>query len=109
MFEKSNSQRNGPMFPYRRKSRVSLIPLIQLLSLVLVFALPAIWGARIYTSSPVRYDKVVVQPGDTVWSLVARRTAAGSDVSEAVYEVSAVNHLHGSEQVRPGQVLLIPR
>ncbi len=96
------------MFPYRRRSRVSLIPFIQLLSLVLVFALPAIWGARIYTSSPAHYDKVVVQPGDTVWGIVARRTAAGADVSEAVYQVSAINHLGGGKQVRPGQVLLIP-
>ena len=97
------------MFPYRRKSRVSLIPFIQLLSLVLVFALPAIWGARIYTSSPAHYDKVVVKPGDTVWTLVAGRTPVGADVSEAVYEVSAINHLQGGKQVRPGQVLLIPR
>ena len=97
------------MFPYRRKPRVSLIPFIQLLSLVLVFALPAIWGARIYTSSPVHYDRVVVKPGDTVWSLVATRTAAGADLSEAVYEVSAVNHLQGGKQVHPGQILLIPR
>jgi len=97
------------MFPYRRKSRVSLIPFIQLLSLVLVFAMPAIWGARIYTSSPAQYDKVVVRPGDTVWGLVSRHAAAGSDVSEAVYEVSAINHLKAGKDVRPGQVLLIPR
>lgn len=97
------------MFPYRRKSRVSLIPFIQLLSLVLVFALPVIWGARIYTSSPRHFDRVVVRQGDTVWSLVARRASAGSDLSEAAYEVAAANHLSAGKQLRPGQVLLIPR
>lgn len=97
------------MFPYRRKSRVSLIPFIQLLSLVLVFALPVIWGARIYTSSPAHYDKVVVRQGDTVWSLVARRAQAGTDVAQAAYEVASVNHLQTGKDLHPGQVLLIPR
>ena len=97
------------MFPYRRKPRVSLIPLIQLLSLVLVFALPAVWGARIYTSSPARYDRVVVRQGDTVWSIVAQRARGGSDVAEAAYEVSAINHLAAGKELHPGQTLLIPR
>jgi hypothetical protein len=109
MFENNQSLRNGSMFPYRRKSRVSLIPFIQLLSLVLVFALPVIWGARIYTSSPTHYDKVVVRQGDTVWSLVARRAASGSDVAEAAYQVAAVNHLSVGKDLHPGQILLIPR
>ena len=97
------------MFRYRRTQRVSLIPFIQVLSLVLVFALPTIWGARIYASSPAHYDKVVVQPGDTVWSLVARRAKAGSDVAEAAYEVSSINHLAAGKQLHPGEILLIPR
>jgi hypothetical protein len=97
------------MFRYRRTQRVSLIPFIQALSLVLVFALPTIWGARIYASSPTHYDKVIVQPGDTVWSLVARRAKAGSDVAEAAYEVSSLNHLATGKQLHPGEVLLIPR
>jgi LysM domain-containing protein len=97
------------MFPYRRKPRASLIPFIQLLSLVLVFALPVIWGARIYTSSPAHYDRVVVHQGDTVWSLVAGRSGAGADVAETAYNVAAVNHLSAGAQLHPGQVLLIPR
>ena len=97
------------MFPYRRKPRASLIPFIQVLSLALVFALPVIWGARIYTSSPTHYDRVVVRPGDTVWSLVAQRARSGADVAEAAYEVAAVNHLAAGKQLHPGQILLIPR
>jgi len=97
------------MFSYRRKQRATLIPFIQVLSLVLVFALPVIWGARIYTSSPTRYDHVIVRQGDTVWSLVSAHAAAGSDVAEAAYNVAAVNHLAAGSQLHPGQVLLIPR
>ena len=94
---------------YRRKSRTTLIPLIQILSLVLMFALPVMWASRVYTSSPTRYSQVVVRPGDTVWSLVARRAGSGVDVNEAAYEVLEANHLQAGTRLRPGQVLLVPR
>lgn len=97
------------MFPYRRKSRTNLVPFIQMLSLVLVFALPVVWASRVYTSSPPHYSRVVVQPGDTVWSLVARRTDPGGDINEVAYGVMAANHLESGTPLRPGQILLIPR
>jgi hypothetical protein len=97
------------MHSYRRKTRVSLIPFIQLLSLVLVFALPVVWASQVYTSSPAHFDKVVVGRGDTVWSLVAKRAADGSDVNELAYNVMSVNHLKPGERLHPGQVLLLPR
>jgi Tfp pilus assembly protein FimV len=97
------------MYSYRRRSRASLIPLIQLLSLVLVFALPAVWASRVYTSSPTHFSRVTVRPGDTVWTIASRRVGAGADVNEAAYQVLAANHLSGGTQLRPGQVLLVPR
>jgi len=97
------------MYPYRRKSRATLIPLIQLLSLVLVFALPAMWVSRVYTSSPTHYSRVIVRPGDTVWSLVARRVGPDADVNEAADQVIVANHLKADAQLHPGEVLLVPR
>src|SRR6516225_5658843 len=97
------------MYLYRRRSRVTLIPLIQLLSLVLVFALPVVWASQVFTSSPARYDKVVVARGDTVWSLAAQRSQPGADINEAAYNVISVNHLKADANLQPGQVLLIPR
>jgi hypothetical protein len=92
-----------------RRPRASLVPFIQVLSLILVFALPVIWGARVYTSTPSRYDRVEVQRGDTVWSIVAKRAVPGSDVAEAAYTVAQVNHLAAQSRLQPGQVLLVPR
>jgi hypothetical protein len=92
-----------------RKTRVTLIPFIQLVSLVLVFALPVVWASQIYTSSPAHYDKVVVGHGDTVWGLVAKRSAQGTDINELAYNVMSINHLKPGEQLHPGQVLLLPR
>ncbi len=87
----------------------SLIPLIQLLSLVLLFSVPALWGSKVFTSTPVRYDRVTVQPGDTVWALVSRRSQATDDLGEAVYQVSQINHLRPNAKLQPGSVLLLPR
>jgi hypothetical protein len=97
------------MRSYHRKTRVTLIPFIQLVSLVLVFALPVVWASQVYTSSPARYDKVVVGHGDTVWGLVAKRSAQGSDINELAYNVMTLNHLKPGAQLHPGQVLLLPR
>jgi LysM repeat protein len=86
-----------------------LIPLIQVLSLVLLFSLPTLWGAKVFTSTPARFDRVVVAPGDTVWSLVARRCSSAQDVGEAVYQVQQVNHLQPDARLQPGRVLLLPK
>jgi hypothetical protein len=93
----------------RRPTRVTLIPFIQVLSLVLVFALPVVWASQVYTSSPAHYDKVVVSHGDTVWGLVAKHAAEGSDVNELAYNVMSLNHIKAGQPLRPGQVLLVPR
>ncbi len=87
----------------------SLIPLIQVLSLVLIFSLPVLWGSKVFTSTPAHYDRVVVQPGDTVWSLVSRRSANSDDLGEAVYQVGQINHLKPNARLEPGSVLLLPK
>jgi len=96
------------MYSYHRRQGGTLVPLIQVLSLVLVFALPAVWGSKVFTSTPMRYDRVLVHPGDTVWSLVSHRSAQGDDLGEAVYRVSQINHLKASARLEPGSVLLFP-
>jgi len=97
------------MYRTHRGPGGSLIPFIQVLSLVLIFALPVLWGSKVFTSSPARYDHVVVHHGDTLWSLVSRRATSTEDVSEAVYEASLVNHLKADERLAPGRVLLLPQ
>ncbi len=97
------------MYGSRRRSGASLIPLIQVLSLVLVFSLPVLWGTKVFTSSPARYDKVIVLPGDTVWSLVSRRSSSRDDLGEAVYQASQINHLRPDTRLEPGSILLLPR
>jgi len=96
------------MYNRRRGQGGTLIPLIQVLSLVLVFALPVVWGSKVFTSTPPRYARVTVHPGDTVWGIVSRRASRGDDVGEAVYRVSQINHLSSDARLEPGSVLLLP-
>jgi len=96
------------MYSSHRRQGGTLVPLIQVLSLVLVFALPAVWGSKVFTSTPMRYDCVVVHSGDTVWSMVSRRSTSGDDLGEAVYRVTQINHLKADTRLEPGSVLLFP-
>jgi hypothetical protein len=54
--------------------------------------------------APGGAETVVVQPGDTLWS-VARRLEPEGDVREAVDRLAAVN---GGPQLEVGQVLVLP-
>src|SRR5919201_4630499 len=67
----------------------------------------AIATARIaYGSGPTATDRVVVRPGDTVWSIAASHYQG--DPRPHVEAILAANHL-GSPMVSPGQTLQIPR
>jgi hypothetical protein len=96
------------MYSHHRRQGGTLVPLIQVLSLVLVFALPAVWGSKVFTSTPMRYDRVVVHSGDTVWSLVSHRSTRSDDLGEAVYRVSQINHIQAGARLQPGSILLFP-
>jgi len=75
---------------------------IVLLALVLMVA-----SARFaYGSGPVAADRVVVAPGDTVWSIAASHF--GGDPRPHVDEIMARNHLRSPVLV-PGESLLVPR
>jgi nucleoid-associated protein YgaU len=51
-------------------------------------------------------SSVVVEPGDTLWSIAAA-VADGEDVRVVVDRIQELNGLHGSDVV-PGQVLELP-
>jgi nucleoid-associated protein YgaU len=51
-------------------------------------------------------DSVVVQPGDTLWS-IAGSLEGDDDVRGVVDAIQALNGLEGSD-IAPGQVLILP-
>jgi nucleoid-associated protein YgaU len=54
----------------------------------------------------VGVSSVVVEPGDTLWS-IAESVAGGADVRDVVDRIQELNRLDGSSLV-PGQVLQLP-
>jgi nucleoid-associated protein YgaU len=74
--------------------------------IVLVATGLALATARIaYGSGPVAVDRVVVGPGDTVWSIAASHY--GGDPRPHVEAILAANQLR-SPDLTPGQTLQLP-
>ncbi|GAC1541109.1 MAG: hypothetical protein NVS2B17_18110 [Candidatus Velthaea sp.] len=93
------------MYGLRRK-KFTLMPLIALGTLSLAVTVPAL-SATVHAAAPVRYATVMVQPGDNLWTLAAKRTKAGEDVQAVIDQIVAANHL-GTASIVPGQHLRIP-
>lgn len=81
-------------------------------ALAAVVAATAVRIATAATSEPTRLDAppatvtVVVQPGDTLWS-IASRLNTPEDPREIVSEIKEVNQL-ASSRIMPGDVLIVP-
>lgn len=73
--------------------------------LLLAAGLLVVSAQLAYGSSPVRYERVVVGPGDTLWSIA--QAHYGGDPRSRVDEIMRVNHL-ASPSLVPGETLRIP-
>jgi nucleoid-associated protein YgaU len=73
---------------------------------VLAAALLVVTGRLAYGSAPVASDRVVVAPGDTVWSIAAAHYAG--DPRPHVEAILQANRLQ-TPLLTPGQALQLPR
>jgi predicted Zn-dependent protease len=90
-----------------RRKRFTLMPAIALAALSLMVALPTLSSMRLYAATTQHYATVIVQPGDTLWSIAAARSNGNGDVQELVDRISDTNHLQAAT-LQPGQRLRIP-
>jgi LysM repeat protein len=74
--------------------------------LVLAAALLLVTGRLAYGSGPVASNRVVVAPGDTVWSIAAAHYPG--DPRPHVEAILQANRL-ATPLLRPGQALQLPR
>ncbi len=91
----------------RKRKRFTLMPLITLAALSAMVTVPALSSMHLYAATAQRYATVVVQPGDTLWSIAAAKTSRDGDVQETIDRVTEVNHLRGAS-LSPGQHLRVP-
>jgi LysM repeat protein len=63
-------------------------------------------GTATRRPEPVGQRSIVVQPGQTLWS-IAKEVAPDRDIREVIYEIRQINGLD-SAMVRSGQSLVLP-
>lgn len=91
----------------RRLVRTAVVVLALMVTLVVLsVSLGAVSSASEGSDGPTTRS-VVVQPGQTLWSL-ASAALPGMDPREAVSRVADLNGLGPSSQIVPGQPLLLP-
>ncbi|MFC4766415.1 LysM peptidoglycan-binding domain-containing protein [Effusibacillus consociatus] len=86
----------------QKKVQVLLIGLIAILFVGI--GLNLLWGNEAYGSN--EEVVVVVQPGDTLWS-IANENYQGKDIQEAIYYIKKANRLK-SGNLQIGTVLHLP-
>jgi Tfp pilus assembly protein FimV len=95
-----------PARPVRLTRRGRLVVLVALLVATTVpIALAAVPGEAADPAGPA--PTIVVQPGDTLWS-VAARTMPGRDRFRVIDEIRRLNAIRGYT-VHPGERLILPR
>jgi predicted Zn-dependent protease len=83
------------------------MPIITLAALSLMVTVPALSSMHLYAAAPAHYATVVVQPGDTLWSIASAHTPSSSDVQDTIDRITEVNHLSGAS-ISPGERLRVP-
>ncbi len=95
------------MISARRRRKPTLTPLIAVATLSLMATLPVLSNVRIYAAPSAQYAKVLVHPGDTLWTIAERHTTSEANVSDTVDEIARVNGIKDGK-ITPGQHLTIP-
>lgn len=93
-----------PRLRLTRRGR-ALITALAVVALILLGFMRG--GAAFGQSSPAAPVKVVVQPGDTLWS-IAKAMNPEADPRAGVSAIRALNKLSPSAHLIPGQALLLP-
>jgi hypothetical protein len=91
-----------------RRSRRSLQrdPLVVVAALACAILFLVILARAAYGGTAVDGQSIVVQPGQTVWSIASERYP-GDDVRTRVDQIVTANHLQGA-QVFAGETLMLP-
>jgi LysM domain-containing protein len=89
-----------------RRGRLVLVLTVMLLLVLAGFTLGRGSSQAASRAHPSTHHSVVVEPGETLWS-VAVRIAPHDDPRLVVADIESLNHL-SSAAVEPGQQLLVP-
>jgi LysM repeat protein len=89
----------------KKKNKKRVLKGIIILSMAFILFLQ--FTPTVKSQSIVKYDKVTVCSGDTIWSIASEYIDESQDVRQLVYDIRELNNLT-SAIIMPGQELLIP-
>lgn len=86
----------------KKKSRKTLTIILVAIAIII-----PITGFTAKGNNTVKYTKVIVYPGDTLWTIAAEHNDSNKDIRKLIYNIRQANDLT-SAVIMPGQELLIP-
>ena len=93
---------------YRIVSKLRFTVFMTILILVMAVFFSSMFGFNdVSGDSKTEYVKVIVAPGDTLWSIAQEYTDGSKDIRAYVYEISKVNNIE-SCQIYAGQEINVP-
>lgn len=104
-----------PHQPVRHKFNIQRLfskTMIRIFSLSLVMIITCTGMITAFASSndksvPAEANQVIVQPGDTLWSIASMNKAQGDDIRSYIHAIIQENDLPSSE-IQAGDVLVLP-
>lgn len=98
---------NRPKAARLKFSVLARLVVLLILAVTLVMFLPRVYRVWAGDDSTPAYTEVIVQEGDTLWSIAERYAGPDIDRRRAIYEIEVFNDLK-SVSIYPGQAIRVP-
>jgi len=107
MGQLTSRRRLSPRRQRALRTRFNLVLLAVCSLIVVVVALLAVRAFASTGADSVECQQVVVEKGDTLWTIAQRHAAPTQDIRALVYQIRKLNRLE-SACIYPGQLLMVP-
>ena len=87
----------------KKNKLLRLILTIMIISAILI----PVTGYKAKGNNTVKYTKVIVYPGDTLWSIASNHNENNLDIRKIIHRIRIANNLD-TAVIMPGQELVIP-
>lgn len=88
---------------FMKKNKFTKIIVIMAIICLIIFP----FAHKANSAKQIKYTKIVVCSGDTLWTIASEYTDQKGDIREFIYNIKKINNLN-SALITPGQELLIP-
>ncbi|GIP19939.1 LysM peptidoglycan-binding domain-containing protein [Paenibacillus sp. J22TS3] len=104
-----------PAQPVKHKMKMHLFIPNSIFRIVLLVCMIAVTCTGMITAfasssdrpTPAELEQVVVQPGDSLWSIASSNKSEGEDIRDFIHAIIQENNLPSSE-IQAGDVLVLP-